>query len=337
MTIALDRPDAAGSLPVPRQIDPGLPRGDKVFHAAAKTVGVFVLVLTGSIGLFLGLQSIPTFRHYGTSFLTRSEWLPATDQIGISAVVLGTIEVALVAMVVSFPLALFTGIFISEYAPAKLKSALVSMIDLMAAVPPIIYGLWAVFLFQPHIIYVARWLHTYLGWIPFFHVGTDPHAATWEQSRYTSSVFVAGLAVSLMTVPLACAVMRGVFAQAPIGEREAALALGATKWGMIRTVVIPFGRGGIIGGTMLSLGRALGETAAVLLIISPAFDLKFRILEAGTETISALIAGNFGDASTSQLSALLSAGFVLFTMTLCVNTIAAIFINRSRSGAATDI
>jgi phosphate transport system permease protein len=323
--------------PAPRVIDPGLPTGDKVFHGVARAVGVFVLVLTGSIGLFLGLQSIPTFHHYGLNFLTRSEWLPSLDKIGISAVVLGTIEVAIVAMVVSFPLALCTAIYISEYAPARLKSVFVSMIDLMAAVPPIIYGLWAVFLFQPRIIYVARWLHTYLGWIPFFKVNTDPHAAVWAQSRYTSSVFVAGLAVSLMTVPLACAVMRGVFAQAPIGEREAALALGSTKWGMIRTVVLPFGRGGIIGGTMLSLGRALGETAAVLLVISPAFELKFHILEAGTETISALIAGNFGDASATQLSALLSAGFVLFVMTLCVNTIAAIFVNRSRSGAATEI
>ena len=228
-------------------------------------------------------------------------------------------------------------IYISEYAPTRLKGALVSMIDLMAAVPPLIYGLWAVFLFQPHLIYVARWIHEYLGWIPIFDVDTDPHAAMWAQSRYTSSVFVAGLAVSLMTIPLACAVMRGVFAQAPIGEREAALALGGTKWGVVRTVVMPFGRGGIIGGSMLALGRALGETAAVLLIISPAFDIKFRILEAGTETISALIAGQFGDATATQLSALLSAGFVLFVMVLGVNTVAAVFINRSRSGAATDI
>jgi len=337
MTLALDLSGPQATPPVPREIDPGLPTGDRVFHGAARTVGVFVLVLTGSIGLFLGLQSIPTFQHYGLNFLTRSEWQPAIDQIGISAVVLGTIEVAVVALFVSFPLALLTAVYISEYAPGRLKSMLVSAVDLMAAVPPIIYGLWAVFLFQPHIIYVARWLHTYLGWLPFLHVNTDPHAAVWEQSRYTSSVFVAGLAVSLMTIPLGCAIMRGVFAQAPIGEREAALALGATKWGMVRTVVLPFGRGGVIGGTMLSLGRALGETAAVLLIISPAFDLKFRILEAGTETISALIAGNFGDASATQLSALLSAGFILFVMTLCVNTVAAIFVNRSRSGAATEI
>src|SRR4029077_3455781 len=133
-----------------------------------------------------------------------------------------------------------------------------------------------------------------LGWIPFFHVDTDPHAAAWAQSKYTGSMFIAGIAVSMMSIPIACAVMRGVFEQAPIGEREAAYALGSTRWGMVRTVVLPFGRGGIIGGTMLALGRALGETIAVLLIISPAYDLKFNILEVGTQPTSALIAGRFG-------------------------------------------
>jgi phosphate transport system permease protein len=131
--------------------------------------------------------------------------------------------------------------------------------------------------------------------------------------------------------------MRGVFAQAPIGEREAAYALGSTRWGMVRAVVIPFGRGGMIGGTMLSLGRALGETIAVLLIISPAYDIKVRVLETGTQTISGLIASLFGEATKAQLSALLTAGFVLFVMTIAVNTVAAVFVTRSRSGSGTDI
>src|SRR4029077_16948983 len=127
-----------------------------------------------------------------------------------------------------------------------------------------------------------------LGWIPFFHVDTDPHAAAWAQSKYTGSMFIAGIAVSMMSIPIACAVMRGVFAQAPIGEREAAYALGATRWGMVRTVVLPFGRGGVVGGTMLGLGRALGETIAVLLIISESFEIKARVLEVGTQTTSGL-------------------------------------------------
>jgi phosphate transport system permease protein len=141
----------------------------------------------------------------------------------------------------------------------------------------------------------------------------------------------------MMAIPLACAVMRAVFDQAPIGEREAAMALGGTRFGVVKTVVLPFAKGGIIGGSMLALGRALGETAAVLIIISPAYGIKFRILEAGTQTVSALIAGNFGNATTSQLSALLTAGFVLFLITLTVNYGAAIVIRRSRSGAGTEI
>ena len=144
------------------------------------------------------------------------------------------------------------------------------------------------------------------------------------------------LAVAMMVLPMICAVMREVFSQAPPGEREAALALGSTRWGMVRSVVLPFGRGGIIGGTMLGLGRALGETIAVVLIINQAEILKPRVIETGTNTISALIATKFSDASEAQLSALLSAGLVLFIITLIINTLASIAVSRSRSGADAD-
>jgi phosphate transport system permease protein len=208
----------------------------------------------------------------------------------------------------------------------------------MAAIPPIIYGLWGVFLLEPHAIFVARWLSQYLGFIPIFHVtSTDPNAGVWQQSAYVGSVFIAGLTVSMMVIPMACAVMRAVFDQAPLGEKEAAMALGGTKLGVIRTVVIPFSKGGIIGGTMLALGRALGETAAVLVVISVAYELSAHILQGGTQTTSALIASNFGDATKSVLSALLAAGFVLFLITIVVNTGAAMVIRRSRSGAGTEI
>jgi phosphate transport system permease protein len=249
----------------------------------------------------------------------------------------GTVEVALVAMAVGFPLALGLALFITEYAPARIKSWLVSAVDLMAAVPSIIYGLWGFFLLQPRAIEIARWLSQYLGWIPIFHVDTSPNAPIWQQSAYTSSVFIAGIAVSMMTIPLACAVMRAVFDHAPVGEREAAMALGGTRFSVIKSVVLPFAKGGIIGGTMLALGRALGETACVLVIISPEYIIKPRILEAGTQTTSALIAGNFGDATKAQLSALLAAGFVLFLITLVVNSLAAVVIRRSRSGTSTEI
>ncbi|MEO5661997.1 MAG: phosphate ABC transporter permease subunit PstC [Nocardioides sp.] len=309
---------------------------DRVFELSASAIGATVLLITGGIGAFLAWQSVPTLERYGWSFFTESAWQPEADILGIGAVLVGTVSVAAVAMVIAFPLALLTALFISEYAPAGIRATLISLVDLMAAVPSIIYGMWGYFLVMPHAAAFALWLQQNFGWLPFFKIDADPDAAVWDVSRYVGSAFCAGIAVAMMVLPMSCAVMRQVFSQTPPGEKEAALALGSTRWGMVRTVVIPFGRGGIIGGTMLGLGRALGETIAVLLIISPDFVIKPRILEVGTNTVSALIAGRFGDASAAQLSALLTAGFVLFVITLIVNTLASIIVNRSRSGAGTD-
>ena len=320
----------------PRRLATRQSGSDQLFTIAARSVGATVLVITGGIAVFLAWQAIPTFRNYGLSFFTETEWLPENDQLGIAAVILGTVTVAAVALAFAFPLGLATALYISEYAPARLRGMFVSTVDLMAAVPSIIYGLWGFFLLQPYASGIARWLHAYLGFLPFFRVDADPHAAVWEQTRYTASAFIAGIAVAMMVLPMASAVMREVFSQAPLGEREAALALGSTRWGMIRSVVLPFGRGGIIGGTMLGLGRALGETIAVALIISPSFEFKVQPLEIGTNTVSALIALRFGEADAAQLSALLTAGLVLFLGTLVVNTIAALVVARSRSGAGTD-
>ena len=321
----------------PRRLSGATVGADRVFVLGARAVGATVLMITGGIGVFLAIQAVPTLRRYGFSFFTETQWQPEADVLGIASVLVGTVTVALVALSVAFPLALATALYISEYAPLRIRGAMVSMVDLMAAVPSIIYGIWGFFLLQPHASGIARWLSTYLGGLPFFKVDTDPTAAMWEQSRFTASAFVAGLAVAMMVLPMASAVMREVFSQAPAGEREAALALGSTRWGMIHAVVLPFGKGGIIGGTMLGLGRALGETIAVVLIISPSFDLKFRPLEIGTNTVSALIAGRFGEATDAQLSALLTAGLVLFVATLIINTLAALVVARSRSGAGTDL
>ena len=331
MTTLPVQDDATGDVR-PRKISRKATGADAVFVHTSRTVGATVLVITGGVGIFLGWQAFPTIQHYGISFFTEEKWEPEADVIGIAAALTGTFSVALVAMSIAFPLSLLTALYISEYAPASIRSVLVSLVDLMAAVPSIIWGLWGFGLIMPHAAELALWLQQHLGWIPIFQVDADPDAAVWDASRYTASAFCAGIAVAMMVLPMSCAVMRQVFSQTPPGEKEAALALGATRWGMIRAVVLPFGRGGIIGGTMLGMGRALGETIAVLLIISPAFEVKGRILEIGTNTISALIAGRFGDASRSQLSALLAAGFVLFVITLVVNTI----VNRSRSGAGTD-
>ena len=321
----------------PRRISRRPTGSDAIFVNVARAIGASVLVITGGVGVFLAWQAVPTLRHYGLSFLTEQRWQPEADIIGIAGVLVGTVSIAAVAMSFAFPLALLSALYISEYAPARLKGLLVSLVDLMAAIPSIVYGLWGFFLVMPHAAELAWWLQRHFGWVPFFTIrDTDPNSPVWDTSRYVSSAFCAGIAVAMMVLPMACAVMRQVFSQTPPGEREAALALGATKWGVIRSVVLPFGRGGIIGGTMLGLGRALGETIAVVLIISPAFEVKWNILETGANSVSALIAVQFGDASPAQLSALLAAGFVLFLITLAVNTLAAVIVNRSRSGADAD-
>src|SRR5262249_55467139 len=158
MTAVLDlaRPPQPEDPDVPREIDPGFSGGDRVFSGTVRTIGYFVLVLTGSIGLFLGYQAIPTLRHYGLGFFTQSDWNPELDKVGILSVLAGTFEVALIAMIISFPLGLLCALYISEYAPARLKALMVSLVDLMAAVPSIVYGLWGFFLLQPHAIYLAR-------------------------------------------------------------------------------------------------------------------------------------------------------------------------------------
>jgi phosphate transport system permease protein len=314
---------------------------DRLFLHGARAVGLFTLVLVGSIGVFLALQAQPTLSHYGLGFFTEQRWLPSQDVVGIAAVFVGTVEVAAIALVIAFPLSLLTALYISDWAPASLRPALVRAVDLMAAVPGIVFGLWVLLFIQPHATHVAHWFSKYFGWIPFFRVHTDVDYPIWNQApgyaAYQGSAFIAAIAVSMMIFPMATSVMREVFAEAPAGEKEAAVALGATRWAMVRTVVLPFGRSGIVGGTMLALGRALGETISVVLIISQAFQIKPNVLESGTATISSMIAIGYKEATPAQLSALLTCGFVLFLMTLAVNTVAARIVARGRSGAGTEI
>ena len=245
-----------------------------------------------------------------------------------------TISIALVALFLAVPISVATALFITEYAPRRLRRFLTATIDLLAAVPSLIYGLWGLFYLQPRLITLSKWLADNLGFIPFFHVNEDFGTSL---GVFPSSTFVAGVIVSLMVIPICTSVMREVFGQAPPGEREGAMALGGTRWGVVRDVVLPFGRGGIIGGSMLGLGRALGETIAVTLIISPSFDSKWSILEQGSNSIAALIALKFSESTETGISALMAAGLALFIITLIVNTAASSVVNRSRSGSATEI
>lgn len=325
----------------PREIRARHSVQDQVFVHSARGVGLIVLAIVLSIGIFLGAQSFPTLNHYGLSFFTEFRWLPSQDRIGIAAVVVGTIQVALIGILIAVPLALLTALFISDWAPSWLRPTLVRLVDLMAAVPGIVFGLWVLFVMQPPATEIAHWISKYFGWFPLLHVRTDVDYPIWNQApgypSYAGSAFIAAIAVTMMIFPMACSVMREVFMEAPAGEKEAALALGATRWAMVRTVVLPFGRSGIVGGTMLALGRALGETISVVMVISQAFEIKPYVLESGTSTISSLIASSFKEASPSQLSALLTAGFVLFMMTLVVNSLAARIVARSRSGKGTEL
>ncbi|MHC5797384.1 phosphate ABC transporter permease subunit PstC [Lacisediminihabitans sp. FW035] len=310
-------------------------RSDSAFKAVTFTAGVTTVGIMLAVGLFLSLRAADALKVSGFSFLVVQQWSPETRVFGIAAILFGTVTIAIIAMCVAVPLALGTALLISEVVGGQLKSFLVSMVDLMAAVPSVVYGLWGLFFLQANVIPVSQWISTYFAWIPIFRVSDATGHPLSEASAFTSSAFIAGIVVGLMVVPTQTSVMREAFSQAPIGEREGALALGSTRWGMIRTVVIPFGKGGIIGGTMLGLGRALGETIAVYMIISPIFTINWQLLKTGTNSVSALIALRYGEASDFGLSALMAAGLVLFIITLIVNFTASSIVARSRSGAET--
>lgn len=310
---------------------------DRVFRTVLRGGAGLVLLIMITIGLFLLQRGWPALREAGWSFLTTQAWEPDAHNFGIAAVLTGTLLIAAVAVLIAVPLAGGVALYISEYAPRKLRATLVNLVDLMAAVPSVVYGLWGFILLQEQIIPVARWLSVHLGWIPVLRVsGTDPTDPLASDTVYKSSTFIAGIVVALMIMPIICSVMREAFSRAPVGEREGAYALGATRWGMIRTVVLPFGRGGMIGGTMLGLGRALGETIAVLMIISPIFVIQPEILHSGASSISALIALRWGAATPFELSALMAAGLALFALTLVINFAASAIIARTRSGQQSE-
>lgn len=319
----------------PRKLSGVRDRVDLIYRGVSRSGGIIVLVIMLAIGVFLGLRAWQAISADGWAFFWEQAWEPDAGKFGIAAVLIGTILIAIVAVALALPMALGTSLYISEYAPLKLKKTLIGLVDLMAAIPSVVYGLWGFFALQGSIVPIARWLSQVLGWIPIFAVdGYDPADPLSSATVFTSSTFIAGIVVALMITPIMTSIMREVFSQAPVGEREGSLGLGATRWGMIRSVVLPFGVGGIIGGTMLGLGRALGETIAVYMIISPIFVIQPHILQNGASSISSLIALKYGEASEFGMSALMAAGLTLFVVTLIVNFGASAIVARSRSGAS---
>lgn len=319
----------------PRKLSGVRDRADVIYRGISTSGGIIVLVIMLAIGIFLGLRASQAITADGLAFFWQQAWEPDAGKFGIAAVLIGTFLIAIVAVMLALPMALGTSLYISEYSPLGLKKTLIGLVDLMAAIPSVVYGLWGFFALQGSIVPIAKWISQNFGWIPIFAVdGYDSNDPLSTTTVFTSSTFIAGIVVGLMITPIMTSIMREVFSQAPIGEREGALGLGATRWGMIRSVVLPFGVGGIIGGTMLGLGRALGETIAVYMIISPVFVIQPHILQNGASSISSLIALKYGEASAFGMSALMAAGLTLFIVTLIVNFGASAIVSRSRSGAS---
>ena len=311
---------------------------DLLFRSVLRSGGSIALLIMIGVGSFLAFNAWDALHKAGLSFLTTQAWNANGGQFGIAAVVVGTALIAVVALTVAMVLATGTALYISEYAPVALKRFFIAMLDLMAAVPSVVFGLWGSYLLQWKILPVSRWLNDWFYWFPPFQVnGVDRNNPVVSLDTYSASTFIAGIVVGLMITPIAGSVMREAFGQAPVGEREGALALGGTRWGMVRSVVLPFGRGAMIGGLMLGLGRALGETMAVLLIISPVYAIQPHILQHGTSSVSSLIASQYSEASSHfQISTLMAAGLALFVITMLVNFVAARIVSRSRSGALSE-
>jgi phosphate transport system permease protein len=297
--------------------------GDRIFSGLATCSGVLVVVLIVAVAAFLIGQAVPSLKDDKANFLTDRVW-SVTDgslSFGIPDLLYVTVISSLVAMIIAVPVAIAVALFLTEYAPKRLATPFGYLIDLLAAVPSIVYGLWGLLIFAQYVRPVQDFLGKVLGWFPLF----DPPAST-------GTVFLASIVLSIMILPIVTALSREVFAQTPLTHKEGALALGATKWEMIRTAILPFGTPGVVSAAMLGLGRALGETIAVTIIVSTnpgAFRLS---LFSGGETFASKIANNASEFSTPlKAGAYISAGLVLFILTFLVNAAARIIIERRKA------
>lgn len=327
-------PPGSGGGPTRRVVTEVPSAVDRRFNAITLGSGIAVLVLLLLVGAFLLIQSSDALTETGVlRFLTRTEWRTDVQPpaIGVMGLLTGTVLVALVAVIIAVPLSIFCALAITEYSTARRRRWLIGVVDLLAAVPSLLFGLWGFLYLSDKMIPISTWLTQNLGFIPLF--------STEKNASLTGSIFIAGVVVALMVLPIITSVTREVFSQTPPGEKEAALALGGTRWGMIRAVVLPYGQGGIIGGTMLGLGRALGETIAVALLLPQVpqqIGESIHILQNGGATVSGFIANRAGaDAFTT--SGLMAAGLVLFIITLATNMIASVVVSRSRSGAGVEL
>jgi phosphate transport system permease protein len=301
-------------------------REDKIFRGVVTGGALTSLLVLGAIGIFLFLRGAEIFRDNGLRFITGTNWTVGSgdgiipDDFSIGAMLAGTVIVSLIALIIAFPLAIGGALYLEFYAPRSLRKPLVTMLDLAASIPSLIFGLWGIQVFTS---FGERWailINNWLGFIPIFDV---------QFENFGRSPFIAGCVLGSLIIPITTSVAREVYSRTPRDLIDTCYALGGTKWGAIRSVVIPYGKSGVIGGAMLGLGRALGETVAVYLLLNLVFRYNFRILESEGGNVASLIATKFGEATDYEIKALVAAGFVLFLLTLVVNMTATTIVQRS--------
>jgi phosphate transport system permease protein len=309
----------------PREISRAaqLSKGDRLFNGVVTVAAFTSLFVLLGIAIFLGTQMVPVVQSQGWAFFTTTEWDPVSrpEVFGIWGMVYGSIMLAVIALVIAVPVSLLLAIFVVFLAPARVAKVMTNFIDLMAAIPSIIIGLWGLYVFQPVGVVWAELLNQYLGWFPLFSMTSD---------NFVGSPFIAGWILAIMMIPIVTAITREVLDRTPPELINAAESLGCSLWTMLRYVALPFGRGGLIGGVMLGLGRALGETVAVYFVLKLVFDVNlFRVLDSGGGSVATMIVAKFGEAGNAELQVLLASGFVLFIGTLAVNAVANYIVSRT--------
>ncbi len=273
------------------------------------------------IALRVGIEAMPAIQQFGFGFITNSTWNPIADQYGALPHIYGTLVSAAIALIIALPIGIGVAIFLSEdFLGDRAQQILIFLVELLAAIPSVVYGLWGIFVLVPGLRDLGIWLHQNLGAIAIF--------STAPEGR---GMYVAGVVLAIMILPIIAAISRESLSAVPVDLRQAALGLGATRWEAILKVILPAAASGIIGGTMLALGRALGETMAVTMLIGNSNQISPSVLGPAS-TIAALLANQFGEASGLQVSALMYAAFILFGLTLLVNILAELLVRKIKSG-----
>lgn len=298
--------------------------GDPAYRATLTVLALLLPLLLLAVGGQLAVSAAPALKKFGVRFLFTTTWDPVAEVYGAAPMIFGTIVSSLLALLIAVPLALGVAIFLTEFAPPWLRRPVGFLVELLAAVPSVVYGLWGVFVLIPLLRNVAvPPLRAALGWTPFF-----------KGVFYGNSMLAGGVILAIMIVPYIAAVSREVLQAVPATQREAALGLGATRWEAVWSAVLPYGRAGIIGAIMLGFGRALGETMAVTMVIGNRHDLGASLLSPAY-TMAAAIANEFSEATTQMyLSALFAVGLVLFVITITINALARLLVWRVARGAA---